>query len=360
MFTLSDKQRVLNQPSSVKVFPAAGGTERATSAAITATDKLLIEGFGHFDLAALTDIKVRRSRPATAEVQDFTVVAPLAAPGSPAFAIGDAIEVVIAMDTTRYDSTLFVQDRLGGTKPMVFTTAPLAGIAPADIRNAIVTGYNNYVATFSKGFFQVAVANGTAATSIKTVVASNYEAITVRSVSIRRTNSGIGIQPFSILAKVSGVAGNAVGFEGEGLGKFLEESIRMNTPITSNVYGVDTAETQVDLRGAYTAVYFTAAVNYTENLSTTAADVNPLAASHDFVVFLNEATCIATDSAIAKLAAIALLRATALASLNATLYTPAAIVADRAKELESALFVSNGGTTNTVANLIANTTTGQV
>ena len=361
MFTLSDKQRVLNQPSSVKVFSSAG-TERTiiTDSAIATGDKLLIDGFGHFDVDAITDIKCRRARLAVGEIQDYTVVVPGITPGSPAFAIGDAIEVKIEMDTTRYDSTLFVQDRLGGVKPMIFTTAPLAGILATDIRTAIVAGYNNYVATFPKGLFQVAVAAGTATTSIKTVVASGYEAITVRSVSIRRTNLGIGLQPFSILAKpLPAVAGNVAGFEGEGLGKFLEESIRMATPITTNPYGVDNTETQVDLRGIYTAVYFTVQANYTENLSTAAADHGPLAATHDFVVFLNESTCntVATpvtgvpDNAITKLAAIAKYRATILTStLKAeAVAAPLSITNERLQ----VLIQKTGASVATVATFIA-------
>lgn len=344
MFTLSDKQRVLNQPSSVRTFTPAGA-EVTAAASIAATDKFLIEGFGHFDIAAITDIQCRRARAAVSEVQNWTVPAGTAIPvgfNSGSFAIGDAIEVVIAMDTARYDSTLFVQDRLGGVKPMVFTTAPLAATAATDIAAAIIAGYNKYVETFTKGFFQLSVTTGGTTSQIKTVIASGYEAITVRSVSIRRTNSGIGTQPFAVLAKGSH-ASNAAGFQGEGIGKFLEESIRMNTPITSNVYGVDNAETQVDLRGLYTAVYFTVQANYDENLSTTAADHSPLNATHDFVVFLNEATCLAADSAIHKLAKIASLK---VGTNGMTSAVVAAASLTLALEKSEVLIKSDGSSTN--------------
>jgi hypothetical protein len=343
MFTLSDKQRVLNQPSSVRAFTPTG-TEVTIAANIAATDKFLIEGFGHFDIAAITDIQCRRARAAAAEVQNFTVTAPAG------IAVGDVVEVVIAMDTARYDSTLFVQDRLGGVKPMVFTTAPLTAITTTAIATAIAAGFTAYVNTFPKGVFQLAVTNPSAGV-VRTTVGAGYEAITVRSFSIRRNNQGIGLQPFVALAGTVTTAG----FQGEGLGKFLEESIRMNTPITSNVYGVDNAETQVDLRGLYTAVYFTVQANYDENLSTVAADHSPLNATHDFVVFLNEATCLAANSAIAKLASVAFLRGTAgngNAALGMTT-TVAAAPLTLAQEKSEVLIKADGSSTNLVSGALS-------
>ena len=49
----------------------------------------------------------------------------------------------------------------------------------------------------------------------------------------------------------------------------------------------------------------------TANLSTLAADHGPLPATHKFVLYLNEATTFAADSAVAKLVAVAIQRATA-------------------------------------------------
>jgi len=340
MFTLSDKQRVLNQPSSVKVFSAANA-ERTTSASITATDKFLIDGFGHFDVAAITAIKARRARPAVGESATFAISVPKD------FANGDAIEVKVEMDTARYDSTLFVQDRLGGVKPMVFTTAPIigAGVAPtaAEIATAVNTAYTNYVNTFSKGTFQIAV--GGSASNITTVANAGYEHITVRKVSIKRLSDSAFLSTALALPKTV----VAAGFEGEGLGKFLEESIRMATPITTNPYGVDNSETQVDLRGSYTAVYFTVAVNYEETLSTVAADVKPLGATHQFVLFLNESTCLAANSAIAKLAAIALLKA----GTNGLTATAIAAPLTAAQERTEVMIDEVGASVATVATFIA-------
>jgi hypothetical protein len=337
MFTLSDKQRVLNQPASVKAFTPAGA-EVTVAANIVATDKLSIDGFGHFDIAAITDIQCRRARPAVAESATFAISVPAG------LAVGDAIEVKVEMDTARYDSTLFVQDRLGGTKPMVFTTAPLAAVTAAAIATAVNAAYTAYVNTFPKGTFQITV--GGAGTNITTLANAGYEHLTVRKLSIKRLSDSQFL--FSPIALPKVVV--AAGFQGEGLGKFLEESIRMNTPITSNVYGVDNTETQVDLRGSYTAVYFTVQANYNENLSTIAADHAPLNATHDFVVFLNEATCNGANSAISKLASIALLKA-GTNGMTAAVVTAANLTL--ALEKSEVMLVAAGGSVATVAAFIA-------
>jgi hypothetical protein len=339
MFTLSDKQRVLNTPASVKVFSPAN-SERTTSAAIAAGDKLLIEGFGHFDIDSITDIKCKRARVAANESLDFTVVAPTGV------AIGDVIEVKIEMSTSRYQSELFVHDKLGGSKPMVFTTAPLTAVTAAAIATAIAAGYTAFNNTFPKGNYPVVVSNPSSAV-VRTVTASGYESVKVESFSIRRANQGIGTQTFFKLAIA---ATNTVGFEGENLGKFLEESIRMATPGNTDPYGVDNNETQVDVRGAYTAVYFTVSAPFTENLSTLAADHGPLPASHQFVIYLNESTCMAANSAAAKLAAIALLRATALATLTATLTAaPLSLAAEKSE----VMILADASSVATVAAFIA-------
>jgi hypothetical protein len=337
MFTLSDKQRVLNQPSSVKFFPAAGGTERATSAAILATDKILVDGFGHFDLAAITAIHCRRARPAVAESATFAISVPSG------LAVGDAIEVKVEMDTARYDSTLFVQDRLGGTKPMIFTTAPLTAVTAAAIATAVNAAYLAYVATFPKGEFQITV--GGAATNITTLANAGYEHLTVRKLSIKRISDSVFSTTAIALPKVV----VAAGFQGEGLGKFLEESIRMATPLTTNPYGVDNAETQVDLRNSYTAVYFKVQANYEENLSTLAADHGPLSAFHDFVIFLNESTCNGLNSATGKFAAAALLKAAPGTSMTAT----AIAVPTVAQEKTEVMLIASGASVATVAAFVA-------
>jgi len=342
-FTLSDKQRVINTPSSVRIFNASN-VELTTEAGITSAlltpataGKILIDGFGHFDTSAITDIQLRRGRVAVNESLDFTAVAPANV------AIGDVIEAKVEMDTNRYQSTLFVQDKLGGAKPFVFTTAPLTAITPAAIATAISDAYAAAIAKFTKGEYPVILSNPSSGV-VRTVTAAGFESVTVRKFSIRRSNQGIGTQPFYKLAIATT---NAIGFEGENLGKFLEESIRMNTPWTANVYGVDTADTRVDIRATYTALYLEVSAPFTENLSTLAADHGPLAATHRFVLFLNEATCLGADGAIGKLAKFAQVAGTA-GTAGMTIAGGVALGTLPGERTE-VLFLANGVSTTTAA-----------
>jgi hypothetical protein len=340
MFTLSEKQRVINTPDSVRVFSAAN-VERTTSAAVAATDKLFIEGFGHFDLASISDIKLRRGRAAVLESKEFTVTAPVGV------AIGDAIELSVEVATTRYQSELNVASRLGQSRTFNFVTKPLAAVTAAAIRTALVQAYTDFAAEFSMGDLAFEVTAGTAAADIRITALSGYESISFKRVAIRRSNQGIGSQSFVALALNVTIA---EGFEGEGLGKFLEESIRMATPGNNDPYGVDNADTRVDLRGTYTALTFTVSTTYQENLSTLAADHGPLPATHKFVLYLNEATCMAANSAVAKLAAAAILRAAALSSLTATVTAAPLTLAEEKSEV---LILANGSSVATSAAFIA-------
>jgi len=341
MFTLSEKQRVLNSPSEVRVFTATG-VERTASANIGPADKLFVEGFGHFEISAITDIQLRRGRLAVNESKEFTVTVPAG------LAIGDSIEIVVEMNTDRYQSELATVGRLGGVRPFVFTTLPLTAITAAAIRTAIVAAYSLAISNFPNGTFPFTVAAGTAAADVRLVTKSGYESVSFRRVQIRRSNQGIGTQRFVTLALNVTIA---LGFEGENLGKFLEESIRMGTPLNTALYGVDNASTQVDVRALYTSVSFTVSAPYLENLSTLAADHGPLPASHNFVLFLNEATSMALDSAASKLAAIALLRVAALTPLlTATaIAAPLTITQERAETL----ILATGASTTTGALFIA-------
>jgi len=341
MFTLSDKQRVLNTASHVRVYSSAN-VERTTAAAVATGDTLLIEGFGSFPIDSISDIKMRRAVPAVKESKDFTVVAPAG------IAIGDAIEVRVQMTTSRYQSELAVQARLGGAHLFTFTTAPLTGTSVATIRTAIIAGLASQKALFPNGVYPFSVATGTAASDINLITVSGYESVTFDRVEIRRSNVGIGNQPFLGLALA---VTNAVGSEGKHLGKFLEESVHMGTGLNNATYGVDTADTRVDIRGSYTALYFTLDTSYLEDLSIVAADNGPLPARHKFTVWLNEATCLGTDSAIHKAAAVAVVREAALASLTAVGYTAAAIT--RAQEESEILFIANENSVATAAAFIA-------
>jgi hypothetical protein len=339
MFTLSDKQRVINTPDSVRVFSSAG-VERTTAAAVAATDKLLIEGFGHFELSAITDIQLRRGRAAVNESKDFTVTAPAG------IAIGEVVELRVEVDTTRYQSELAVASKLGRTRTFSLTTKPLAAVAAADIRTALVTAYTDFIAEFPTAAFPFSVASNGAA-DIRLTTLSGYESVSFKRVEIRRSAQGIGSQNWVALALNATVA---TAFEGEGLGKFLEESIRMATPGNVDPYGVDTADTRVDLRGTYSALYFKVSAPYTEKISTIAADHGPLPATHEFVLWMNEATCLAANGAADKLAAVAILRAAALADLTATVTAAPLTLAQETSEV---LILADGSSVATSAAFIA-------
>lgn len=324
MFTLSEKQRVINTPDSVRVFSSAN-VERTTANSVAADDKLFIEGFGHFDLASISDIKLRRGRAAVLESKEFTVTAPAGV------AIGDAIELSVEVATTRYQSELNVASRLGQSRTFNFVTKPLAAVTASAIRTALVTAYTDFANEFSMGDLPLEVTAGTAAADIRITALSGYESISFKRVAIRRSNQGIGSQNWVALALNVTIA---EGFEGENLGKFLEESISMATLGNIDPYGVDTADTRVDLRGTYTALTFEVSTTYQENLSILAADHGPLPATHKFVLYLNEATTFAADSAVAKLVAVAILRATALAALtNTTQAAPLTLAQEKSEIL---------------------------
>ena len=349
MFTLSEKIRVMNTPAHVSVVTPAN-VAVATAGAIANTDILKVEGYGRFDIANIANIKCRRSVPASADSKDFAVVAPAG------LAIGDAVEVIVSLRTSRYQAEVLTANHIGGGRTFKFATAALTAVTPADIRTAIVAGFASWQALFAIGNPLVTVANGAAATDIM-VSGDAAGSITIERVEIKRVNQGIGTQtPVSLAATVT----NSVAFEGAGLGKFLEESVSMSTPMNVDPYAVDTADTRVDLRGAYTEVSFEYATSYEENLGTTAADfghtslggaaTGGVAANHSFTLFLNEATCLGADGAIEKLAAIAVLRAGVYAYLTATVV---AAPLTAAQERSEVLIYSDNSSVATSAAFIA-------
>lgn len=351
MFTLSDKQRVLNTAADVKVFDPATNTERATSAAIVNGDRLWVEGFGDFNIDNITNIKLRRSVAASADDKEFTVVAPAG------IAVGDAVEVIVSLTTSRYQSEVLTQNHIGSGRTFKFSSAILAGTTAANIRDAIVTGFTNWQSLFAIGDPLVTVSAGAGAADVQ-VVGDAAGSIRIDRVEIRRVAQGIATQtPVSLALNVT----NSTAFEGMGLGKFLEESIQMATPSNVDPYAADTADTALDIRGTYTEIIFDYATEYSENLSTTAADfgatdsvTGPAAggvpANHSFALYLNEATSLAANSAIAKLAAIAVLRSAALAYLTNTVV---AAPLTAAQERSEVLIYTDQSSVATVAAFIA-------
>ena len=312
MFTLSEKIRVLNTSDHVRVMSAANAV-RTTSAAIAGTDKLFVDGFGSFDIANISNIKLRRAVAATIDSKDFTCVAPAG------LAVGDALEVIVSLKTDRYQSEVLVTNSIGGGRTIKFATAPLTAVTATAIRTAIVAGWVAFGNLFTKNTPFIEVIAGAAGADIKVQSLVGYESISIPRVELKRMQLGIASQvPVSLVANVI----NSVGGEGHGLGKFLEESVRMANSNNNDQYGSDNTDTRVDIRGAYTEISFDYATSYTANLATTAADFgnagNGVAASHSFTLFLNEVSCLAANAAIAKLAAIAVIQAGVMAALTAT------------------------------------------
>lgn len=339
MFTLGNKLRVLNAEAEVVVKDAAGAA-RTTSAAMTASDVISIEGFGTFKISDITDMKMFRAVTPVAESKDYTCVAPAG------IAIGDAIEVLVFLKTSRYQSEL-KNNFIGAAHPVKFSTKPLTAVTTTAIRTAIVDAWADWKLQFHNTEATINVTAGAAATSIKVDAGKGYESVNITKVELKRVQSGIGTQ---VPVKLAVAATNAVGNEGLGTGKFLEESVRMATGINSRPYGSDNASTIVDVRGEYTEVSLEIVALYDENLSTLAADHGPLAANHRFTVYMNEATMIAADAAIAKMSAAAILAAAANAGSTATIQ---AAPLTRAQEETESLIIENGNSVDTVAAFIA-------
>ena len=350
MFTLSDKTRVLNSPAEVRVFSAAN-VERVTSATIAGTDRLWVEGFGDFDVADITYIKLRRARLATQNVVDWAVVAP------GGIAVGDSIEVILSVKTSRYQSEILVQNSIGGGRTIKFQTPALTAITTVAIEAAIVAGYNNFVGIFPNYAPIISVTTGTAVGDSTIRTLGDLEgSLTVNRVELRRINTGIPPSvPISLVPTLVTPA-----YEGSGLGKFLEESVSMATSANTDPYGVDNASTGVDLRGKYTEIIFNVNAPFTENLATNGADygsidgidgpaVAGVPANHSFALFVNEGTSIATDSAIDKLAAIAVLRSTALAYLTNTVQAAPLTLLQEETEV---LIIADGSSVATTAAFI--------
>jgi len=345
MFTLSEKIRVLNSSADVEVFDTSNAAV-ATTGAITNNDRLRVAGFGNFDLSKIANIKCRRAVPAVQEDKEFTVVAPAG------IAAGDAVEVIISLETGRYQSEVLTTNHIGHGRTFKFQSAVLSGTTAANIRDAIVTGFTNWQSLFQIGSPLVTVSAGTAADDVQ-VQADLAGSISVTRVEIKRVAQGIAFQaPVSLALNVT----NGVANEGLGLGKFLEESIQMSTPMNTDPYAVDTADSIVDVRGSYTEISFEYSTSYEENLGTTAADyghttvpggpsTGGVAAVHSFALFCNEATMLGANNGIAKLAAIALLRSGVYSYLGATV--------DATPDNSEVMILADGTSVDTVAAFIA-------
>jgi len=289
MFTLSDKQRVENSNAAIEVRDTANG--EVAVAGIVGTDTVVIPGFGKFPVASIKAIKLRRAVAPVLEVKEFDIVAPAGV------AIGDSIEVSFSLKTSRYQVDILTQKGIGTGRGFKFNTAPLTAITTTAISAAIVAAYGSYKSQFPISDLILDVEAGTGATDIKVSLTAGNESVSVEKLEIRKTGQGVASSLLLKIAEVSPeTASTRVGFEGAGQGKFLEESVRMGSAANVDPYGLNTATTQVDLRGSYTEVFF--ALEAKDFLGKDTA-------THNFTLFLNEGNMLGAGQAIEKLATVA-------------------------------------------------------
>ena len=297
MFTLGDKQRVENSNAAIEVRNAGNGL--LDIAGIAGADSIVIPGFGKFPVGSIKAMKLRRAVAPVLEVKEFDIKAPAG------IAIGDSIEVVFSLKTSRYQVDILTQKGIGTGRGFRFNTAPLLATTETAISAAIVAAYDSYKAQFPVSDLILNIEAGTDATDIKVSLTAGNESVSVERLEILKTGQGVAS---SLPLKISSTTTSA-GFEGAGQGKFLEESVRMSSAANTDPYGLNTATTQVDLRGSYTEVFF--ALEAGEIFGKDSA-------THNFTLFLNEGNMLAAGQAIEKLAAIA---AGPVATANPTLVT---------------------------------------
>ena len=333
MFTLSNKQRVENSNAAIEVRNAANA-EVLAIADISATDSLVIPGFGKFSVPSIKSIKLRRAVAPVLEVKEFDLVAPAGVE------IGDSIEVVFSLKTSRYQVDILTQKGIGTGRGFRFNTAPLTAKTTTAISAAIVAAYDSYKAQFPVSDLILNIEAGTDATDIKVSLTAGNESVSVERLEIIKTGQGVAS---SLPVKIPEIAtaDTAVGFEGAGQGKFLEESVRMSSEANTNPFGLSTATTQVDLRGSYTEVFF----------EIEAEDfLGKDKAKHSFNLFLNEANMLGAEQAIAKIATIA--EEVAVLEALVTINVVADLDASAGSEATEALIIGNTSVA-TVANFIA-------
>ena len=289
MITLGEKFRVLNTSSDVEVYDVVLGvhTLRTTPATVLGSTKantyFKIKGFGKFDLASMVDFRAARAKAAAVEVAKFTTVGPVG------YAIGNVIEARITLNTERYEGELADNYIVGG-RPIVIQTAPLTAATTADITAKIVAAYTAYKSLFNKANFVLASLTDVGGDIVSTI-ATGYEGVAVAKIEISISAQGSGTYPKTNLAKVAFSTYGTQGTQGRGLGKFLEESVRVSTADNIRAYGMNAeADTTVDLRGSYTQFNWRMTANYDHALGNDSVDFKPTA-EHDFTLFLNESTC---------------------------------------------------------------------
>jgi hypothetical protein len=352
MFTLGDKIRVLNADSHVKVFQTDGTTEVTDPLVIDdlTTGFLRIEGFQTFDLTRIRRMRCRRASLPVLNSKVFTI------PTISGLAVGDSVLVHIDFETTRYESELMVQQGIGKGRGLDFQTFTLTGVTGANIATAITAAYTAYVAARHDFTPFLTIANTSDALTVSATAA--YPSVRIKGIVLRRVANGQIILPQAVRPVV---ASETPGHEGHGLGKFLEESVRMSNNLNVDPYGVDSSDTQVDIRGKYTEINIDYLSFNGVNLGVHAVDQGELftgggsqggtPAMHSFTIFLNESTCLGASNAIAKVAATTI----AVNDLvgDATIMDIAAITGINSAEESVQALIVGANSVATAANFVA-------
>jgi len=235
MFNLGYKEIVLNSKGGITV---------------DAGKSINIPGYLRLKAGQVSNYKKTPAEDAKVQEITFTVAA------LSGIAVGDGVEVVINFDSTRELSDQ-ARDFIKHGKKIVFQSAP---VATADAKGMAKAIFDGWVAfknqrPLSEFYFDVLDPAGKAELKVK--VLPGYEHITITDAKVKRAVPCTGAENCFVDLKV---AKNVEGYEGHGLGKFIEESRRMATPQNVMPYAQQSGGNSqgIDVRGKYTMYLFDA------------------------------------------------------------------------------------------------------
>ena len=216
---------------------------------------------------------------------DFTTVVPANA------AVGDTVEVKVTFTQNRYVSE-YTSDFIKPGDTIIFQSTSLTALTATDVATQIAAGWLAYLAVFNVAQDPpMTVDAGTAAGDIQVVMTEAF--LNIESVKIKLVPAGAKLGP-AVDSTLALSAGTAAGLEGNGQGKFLEESIRTASYTNMDPYAnKPNGSDSVDIRGSYKLYEFQASPNgewgFHENLGTAIADQNLSVKAQKYTIYANEA-----------------------------------------------------------------------
>lgn len=292
MFNLGFKQIVINSNAVVNAYTAADTSfaTPVTGAAVVAGSIVRIDGFGDFVVPALTELAGAVAPMAVSTESAFGT-----ATLSSAAALGDYTAVLAAIDAAKsYVIKLKVKNArdvagiyTGHSGDIwTFQTQPAASWGLAGI-SSIIAGFND-----DKVVFTVSGAD------LGITFLAGYEGMTLESIEILESVSEAAVA-------VTSISIDTVPSYGIGLGKMIEEEVMNATGANIDPYGIQTGgkDGSVDVRGTYTEVHWTSAINmngFEPHAMTGYGDANT-EANHvgtEQIAYLNDASVSADVKAI--------------------------------------------------------------